>query len=56
MGCAFSSVAASTTNIPTEKPLRIKIPNDLSQKEVKICPARNLKALEERNYGSYFKD
>jgi len=56
MGCAFSSVTAETTNTTTEKPLRIKIPSDLSQKEIKIIPVRKINGQDEGKYGSYFKD
>lgn len=54
MGCGFSkSVEPSTIEtLEGDKPLRIKIPKDLSQKEVKIIPSK----AKERVYGSYFKD
>jgi hypothetical protein len=56
MGCAFSSVVAESTNTPTEKPLRIKIPSDFSRKEMKIIPVRKINGQDEGKYGSYFKD
>ena len=54
MGCAFSkSVEPSTIETSAgDKPLRIKIPKDLSRKEAKIIPSN----VKERTYGSYFKD
>lgn len=54
MGCTFSkSVEPSAIEtVEGERPLRIKIPKDLSQKEAKIIPIN----AKERVYGSYFKD
>lgn len=54
MGCTFSkSVEPSAIEtLAGDGSLRIKIPKDLSQKEIKILPSN----LEERTYGSYFKD